>query len=98
MNCLTCDKPATHIRFTQFAGNHPYCKEHAEQEPDFNDEDDSYQYWKEIKCWCHTCRPISTDMRMVLCPSCGNKRCPRATDHRNECTNSNEPNQEGSIY
>jgi Zn finger protein HypA/HybF involved in hydrogenase expression len=56
-----------------------------------------------IKCWCHTCRPIDyvkdpLSVYMRLCPSCGNKRCPKATDHRNECTNSNEPNQIGSIY
>lgn len=36
--------------------------------------------------------------RMVLCAVCGNKRCPHATDHRNECTASNEPGQPGSVY
>lgn len=36
--------------------------------------------------------------RMILCPVCGNKRCPRANDHRNECTGSNEPGQPGSAY
>jgi hypothetical protein len=36
--------------------------------------------------------------RMILCSICGNKRCPHATDHRNECTNSNEPGQPGSSY
>lgn len=36
--------------------------------------------------------------RMILCPECGNKRCPRAIDHRLECTNSNEPGQPGSRY
>lgn len=51
------------------------------------------------KCWCHTCRPITTeDMRMVLCPACGNKRCPHANDHRNACTGSNDPGQPGSAY
>lgn len=30
---------------------------------------------------------------MVLCPVCGNKRCPRATNHRFACTGSNEPGQ-----
>ena len=35
---------------------------------------------------------------MVLCPECGNKRCPRATDHNNDCTNSNEPGQPGNSY
>lgn len=55
---------------------------------------------------CHTCLddvrnewgiPI-TATRMVLCKTCGNKRCPHATDHRHVCTNSNEPGQYGSIY
>lgn len=35
---------------------------------------------------------------MVLCETCGNKRCPHATFHGNECTGSNEPNQPGSAY
>lgn len=50
-------------------------------------------------CWCRTCRPVViNDMRFVVCPECGNKRCPRANDHRNACTGSNEPGQEGSAY
>ncbi|WP_312068681.1 hypothetical protein [Lelliottia nimipressuralis] len=50
-------------------------------------------------CWCRTCRPINlNDMRFVVCPDCGNKRCPHANDHRNACTGSNEPGQEGSAY
>ncbi|KUQ97947.1 hypothetical protein [Enterobacter hormaechei] len=50
-------------------------------------------------CWCRTCRPITlTDTRFVVCPDCGNKRCPHANDHRNACTESNEPGQEGSAY
>lgn len=53
----------------------------------------------EPTCWCHTCRPVTvTDMRFVVCPDCGNKRCPHANDHRNTCTGSNEPGQEGSAY
>jgi hypothetical protein len=51
------------------------------------------------KCWCHTCRPVTIyDMRFVVCPVCGNKRCPHANDHRHACTRSNEPGQEGSAY
>lgn len=38
------------------------------------------------------------NVRMFLCPECGNKRCPKATDHRLECTHSNEPGQPGSAY
>lgn len=41
--------------------------------------------------------PLSST-KMILCPECGNKRCPRASDHRLDCTNSNEPFQPGSIY
>lgn len=50
-------------------------------------------------CWCRTCRPVTmSDMRFVVCPECGNKRCPHANDHNNACTGSNEPGQEGSAY
>lgn len=50
-------------------------------------------------CWCRNCRPlVLNDMRFVVCPDCGNKRCPKANDHRNDCSGSNEPGQEGSAY
>lgn len=50
-------------------------------------------------CSCRTCRPVTfTDSRFVVCPECGNKRCPHANDHRNACTGSNEPGQAGSAY
>ena len=42
--CLECNKPARWIRSTQFAGEHPYCEEHARLEKDFKQED-SYTYW-----------------------------------------------------
>jgi hypothetical protein len=32
------------MRYTQFAGNHPFCDKHAELESDFNDGD-----WERIK-------------------------------------------------
>lgn len=64
-----------------------------------------------IECWCYECLkniPVSNDWsflnvtmadtHLILCPTCGNKRCPRATDHRLACTNSNESGQEGSRY
>ena len=37
-------------------------------------------------------------MPFIVCSICGNKRCPRATDHQLTCSNSNEPGQIGSIY
>jgi len=36
--------------------------------------------------------------QMILCESCGNKRCPHASDHRLLCTQSNDPGQKGSVY
>jgi len=33
-----------------------------------------------------------------LCPICGNKRCPKASNHEFECTGSDELGQEGSVY
>lgn len=47
-------------------------------------------------CTCEACEPHA--LRMILCARCGNKRCPHATNHRNACTNSNEPGQPGSSY
>jgi hypothetical protein len=41
--------------------------------------------------------PVS-GMMMVLCATCGNKRCPHAADHELACTDSNEPGQPGSNY
>ena len=46
--CLECGKPAVWVRDTQFAGEHPYCQEHAEQQTDFL-EADSYAYWYKLK-------------------------------------------------
>jgi hypothetical protein len=56
-------------------------------------------------CWCWMCNrertvhgiPYSMT-RMILCPQCGNKRCPHASDHRESCTGSNDPEQQGSRY
>lgn len=68
---------------------------------------------KELPCHCLRCdaeawetmpeklgldRLSPQARRMYLCPECGNKRCPRSDDHRNACTNSNEPGQPGSRY
>ena len=58
-------------------------------------------------CECHRCirenditmngLPLNMG-KMILCPTCGNKRCPKASDHRLECTDSNDSGQPGSIY
>lgn len=40
-------------------------------------------------CTCRACRRAnpSRPALMSLCPECGDKRCPRAEDHRNSCMN-----------
>lgn len=61
----------------------------------------------EYKCWCYDCLdnlldPITmlpvTTHTFIVCPNCGNKRCPKATNHNLECTGSNDPGQPGSRY
>lgn len=56
---------------------------------------------------CHMCLTGVIDpgmgiplvnLRMITCPECGNKRCPKATNHELGCTGSNEPGQPGSVY
>jgi hypothetical protein len=51
---------------------------------------------KKEPCRCRACRieANSPDVQpvggiMIVCPKCGNKRCPHADDHRNECTANN---------
>lgn len=54
--------------------------------------------WR-LECWCHHCWPEGRPLdRMILCPECGNKRCPKASHHENKCTGSNESGQPGSVY
>ena len=53
------------------------------------------------KYCCHVCFDKSGQTfldRMILCSECGNKRCPKATNHALPCTNSNNPNQAGSVF
>lgn len=53
-------------------------------------------------CWACECKLASPweapGSFMPNCPTCDNKQCPRATDHRNVCSGSNEPGQVGSRY
>ena len=63
-----------------------------------------------IGCQCYSCTKAWVEkypsdhpfdprmMRMFLCETCGNKRCPHAAHHDNACTGSNEPGQKGSLY
>lgn len=58
-------------------------------------------------CGCQACihevvskRPWPDNLMypFIVCESCGNKRCPKATLHTNECTGSNASGQAGSSY
>jgi hypothetical protein len=62
---------------------------------------------REQNCRCRQCikdrgdnlNGISLEkVMMIVCETCGNKRCPHATNHRYACTDSNEPGQFGSAY
>ena len=53
---------------------------------------------EECGCWRCIRERGEVRVRMILCPACGNKRCPKASDHRLECTGSNESGQPGSVY
>lgn len=46
-----------------------------------------------LRCWKEAGGMFLS--QMVLCPTCGNKRCPKSSDHRLRCTGSNEPGQAG---
>ena len=54
-----------------------------------------YECWE---TWANTFTPPRFLDRMLVCPECGNKRCPKATWHGELCTHSNKPGQEGSRY
>lgn len=46
------------------------------------------QKWYELlKCHCRNCQVelFKCENYMAICPECGDKRCPRADDHRNDC-------------
>ena len=62
---------------------------------------------KKYSCYCYNCNKDRIDeesnvpyvfTRMIVCPTCGNKRCPHSTDHNLACTDSNEPGQPESRY
>jgi hypothetical protein len=61
---------------------------------------------QDVECHCYNCnKDVKTKSgwpvvmtQMIVCPECGNKRCPHATDHNLECSGSNDPGQEGSRY
>ena len=86
--CENCDKPAVGYTLDDVG----LCERHAP---------------KEAGCGnCIRCLdgvltdsgwPV-TSTRMIVCPDCGNKRCPKASDHRLTCTGSNEPGQRGSVF
>jgi len=60
------------------------------------------------QCTCHRCENARMQHETVtekimcrpfiVCETCGNKRCPKATDCDLDCSCSNDPGQTGSIY
>jgi len=57
-----------------------------------------------LPCACGTCDeqrrsalpfPLSLMGTLIVCSTCGNKRCPKATHHDRTCSGSNALGQEG---
>jgi len=53
---------------------------------------------RELDLRDHTGSLPLNNVRMILCETCGNKRCPHASDHRLACSGRNNVGQDGSIY
>lgn len=77
---------------------------HANHEQAFGEKK---RWYFDKACGCHRCMSLKYDENtgwpltmstFIVCPTCGNKRCPRATDHTLACTDSNDPGQPGSRY
>jgi len=53
------------------------------------------------ECSCHACLEKNNlphrFMLMIVCPKCGNKRCPKAINCVHKCTGSNMPGQIGEL-
>lgn len=48
---------------------------------------------------CEDAANVPPGLRLfIVCRTCGNKRCPKASWHEQACTGSNEPGQAGSFY
>lgn len=84
--------------------NLPFLRSHANWSITFQSEQAPAELRKSLfdfspnpnGCSCWTCNPESPNM--IVCSTCGNKRCPKATNHALNCTNSNEPGQNGSRF
>jgi len=48
---------------------------------------------------CEQCRRDAKAIPtyMIVCPDCGNKRCPQAMNHKYKCTSSNDVGQVGEF-
>lgn len=49
---------------------------------------------KALSCWCEKCDKATNQglrSRMSLCPTCGDKRCPRSIDHEAVCATHVKP-------
>lgn len=46
--CLDCPNESKYIRYTQFAGNHPFCEDCARKQKDFDNNNNVDIIWKEI--------------------------------------------------
>jgi hypothetical protein len=59
--------------------------------------------WGDCGCWTCVSERVKASahpfsMPFIVCPDCGNKRCPKATHHDRACTASNDTDQPGSRF
>lgn len=59
-----------------------------------------HAYVEDSCCWAcfYAHDPDRLRSIFIVCTTCGNKRCPKGTDHDWDCTGSNASGQEGSMY
>lgn len=44
-----------------------------------------------VACMCKACNPLMLGRQMFICPKCGDKNCPHATNHVNRCSGNAAP-------
>lgn len=65
--------------------------------PNPTEKSESSPFFDCIRCWEN--RENKGIFRpFIVCPACGNKRCPKDSFHGHPCSDSNESGQNGSYY
>lgn len=95
-----CWEALDFVSTLQNPGQDPNMDHAAEKEAlaDYENEENPAQSGQSLVCCYDHASSIERATQMILCSECGNKRCPKATNHNRDCTDSNNPGQRGSRY